>query len=128
MDCPYFFITLHVTRLTLHNTHFMKNRLLSITIAALALLLTQTSAVHAETSTLAGPETELAQSARIVWNGHTLTVIGAQGEMLCVYNLVGERVLTLQIDQQEKHVDLSSLPRGIYPVKVGRTAKKICLQ
>ncbi len=106
----------------------MKNRILSISIAALALLFSSAAAVHAESSISASPEMELAQTARVLWNGRTLSVIGSQGETLYVYNLVGERVLTLQIDQQEKHIDLSTLPRGIYPVKVGRTAKKICVQ
>lgn len=106
----------------------MKNRIFSISIVALTLIFSSAAAVYAESSVANGPETELAQNIRLLCNGRTLTVIDAQGENLCVYNLVGERVLTLQIDQQEKHIDLSSLPRGIYPIKVGRTAKKICLQ
>ena len=59
--------------------------------------------------------------------GSTLIISGAVGKTVYVYNLLGVQLTAIHIDSQEKRIDLSSLPRGIYPIKIGNFTKKIQL-
>ena len=65
------------------------------------------------------------QQVRIEQRGNTITVYGAAGKTADIYNLIGVKVMSVQIDSAEKRIDLSRLTKGIYPVKVGNTSKKI---
>ena len=58
----------------------------------------------------------------------TLTVSGAQGKVLHIYNLIGVEIMAVKIDSNLKSLDLSVLSRGIYLVKVGNVSKKINIQ
>jgi len=71
---------------------------------------------------------EIEQPVKIELSGNTLAVSGAQGKMLHIYNLIGVEILVAKIDSNLKYFDLSSLPKGIYPVKVGNISKKISIQ
>ena len=55
----------------------------------------------------------------------TLIVTGAAGKTLKIYNLTGVEVMVVRIDSQEKHIDISKLIKGVYPVKVGSISKKL---
>lgn len=59
--------------------------------------------------------------------GSYLIISGAVGKTVYVYNLLGIQLMSIHIDSQEKRIDLSSLPRGIYPIKIGNFTKKIQL-
>ena len=67
------------------------------------------------------------QQPSIRQSGSTLIINGAVGKTVYVYNLLGVQLAAIHIDSQEKRVDLSSLPRGIYPIKIGNFTKKIQL-
>lgn len=71
---------------------------------------------------------EIEQPVKIELTGNTLAVSGAQGKMLHIYNLIGVEILVAKIDSNLKYFDLSNLPKGIYPVKVGNISKKISIQ
>jgi len=71
---------------------------------------------------------EIEMPIKIDFSGTTLTVSGAQGKILHIYNLVGIEIMAVKIDSNLKSFDLSVLPKGIYPVKVGGISKKISLQ
>lgn len=67
------------------------------------------------------------QQINIAFHNNVVCVTGAMGKTLHVYNLIGMEVMTVKIDSQEKYIDLSHLPKGAYPVKVGNVSKKINL-
>ena len=65
---------------------------------------------------------------KIDLSGTTLSVSGAQGKVLHIYNLLGVEIMAVKIDSNLKSFDLSVLSRGIYLVKVGNVSKKINIQ
>ncbi len=67
------------------------------------------------------------QTIKVVQRGNAIVVTGAQGKTLRIYNLIGVELASVQIDSQEKRIDLSRFAKGIYPVKVGGISKKIHL-
>ena len=71
---------------------------------------------------------EIEQPIKIELTGSTLAVSGAQGKVLHIYNLIGVEILVAKIDSNLKYFDLTNLPKGIYPVKVGNISKKISIQ
>ena len=98
-----------------------------LTIFSLTMTLTfmpcmqNTASAHIEFS-------EIEQPVKIELTGNTLAVSGAQGKVLHIYNLIGVEILVAKIDSNLKYFDLSNLPKGIYPVKVGNISKKISIQ
>ena len=68
---------------------------------------------------------DMEQAVTIEQQGRTLIVTGAQGKTMTIYNLIGMPVLSIRIDSNEKRIDISKLPKGIYPVKVGGVTKKV---
>lgn len=67
------------------------------------------------------------QQPSIRQSGATLIVSGAVGKTVYVFNLLGIQLSAIYIDSQEKRIDLSTLPRGIYPIRIGNFTKKIKL-
>ena len=65
---------------------------------------------------------------KIDFTSSTLSVSGAQGKVLHIYNLIGVEIMAVKIDSNLKSFDLSVLSRGIYLVKVGNVSKKINIQ
>ena len=60
-------------------------------------------------------------------NGGNVHIIGANGEMMEVFNLTGTRVASFRIDSNDKTFALN-LPKGCYLVKVGKIVRKISVQ
>ena len=60
-------------------------------------------------------------------SGSSLVISGAIGKTVYVYNLLGVQLAAIHIDTYEKRIDLSTLPKGIYPIKIGNYTKKIQL-
>lgn len=56
-----------------------------------------------------------------------LNVKNAQQMTLTVYNLTGTAVLSVKVDSADKTIDLGHLQKGIYMVRIGKTARKIVL-
>ena len=115
-----FFISLQAER-----TNVMKKQILTILSLTMALTfmpcLQNTASARIELS-------EIEQPIKIELTGTTLSVSGAQGKTLHIYNLIGMEILVAKIDSNLKCFDLSNLPKGIYPVKVGNISKKISIQ
>jgi len=98
-----------------------------LTISLLTLMLNSMPAFIADASARIELIDVEAQQVKISFRGNVVCVTGAIGKTLHVYNLIGMEVMTVKIDSQEKYIDLSHLPKGAYPVKVGNVSKKINL-
>lgn len=73
-------------------------------------------------------ENEMEQVQISVSNGSTIHVKFADGKVLEVYSITGEKVYTQRIDSPSKSYELSSLPKGFYLVKVGDVTRKVFLK
>ena len=60
-------------------------------------------------------------------NGGNVHIIGANGEVMEVFNLTGTKVATIRIDSNDKTFALN-LPKGCYLIKVGKIVRKISVQ
>lgn len=60
----------------------------------------------------------------IAVNGPTVSVTGAQGEMLEVVSLTGRQVMAVKIESPAQRVELN-IPKGCYILKVGKVVRKI---
>lgn len=56
-----------------------------------------------------------------------LRVKNAEGGVLQIFSLTGEKMMTMRIDSQSKSIDLSQMSRGVYIVKIGKYTRKIYL-
>lgn len=54
-------------------------------------------------------------------------IVGANGEILHVYNVAGVRIKSIKIDGDDKRFELN-LPKGCYILKVGKTVRKISVR
>ena len=84
------------------------------------------------------PVSMLAQSDRdgieVSMSGITLSIsdgnvhiVGANGEVMEVFNLTGTKVASIRIDSADKTFALN-LPKGCYLIKVGKIVRKISVQ
>ncbi|MCH4147271.1 MAG: T9SS type A sorting domain-containing protein [Prevotella sp.] len=60
-------------------------------------------------------------------SGSVLTITGANGQMLQIYNVAGVRVMNVKVEGDERRYDLS-LPKGCYIIKVGKYVRKISIR
>lgn len=67
------------------------------------------------------------QGVSIVYSSSILRVIGAEGEVMQVYNVAGVRVMSVKVEGADKRYELS-LPKGCYIVKVGKYVRKISIR
>lgn len=68
------------------------------------------------------------QKPTISIDENTVRVTDACGMTLSVYTLAGgSPVMSVRIDSQDKRFDLN-LPKGIYIIKVGKTARKVVVK
>ena len=70
---------------------------------------------------------EQVMRVRITVNGPSVRIVGGDGMVLEVYNLTGAKVLSRQIDGQDKTLSLN-LSKGCYLLKVGTVVRKISIQ
>ena len=54
-------------------------------------------------------------------------IVGAQGEVMEIFNLTGTKVATIRIDSNDKSFALN-LPKGCYLIKVGKVVRKVSVQ
>ncbi|MBR1655774.1 MAG: T9SS type A sorting domain-containing protein [Prevotella sp.] len=57
----------------------------------------------------------------------TLHVVGANGQMLQIYNVAGICVMNIKVEGADKRYELN-LPKGCYIVKVGKVTRKISIR
>ena len=103
----------------------MIRTLLKISLSA-SLLLSVPVAIEASSSIeIIDVET---QQANISISESVLHVSGANGKMSYVYNVAGVRVMSIKIEGPDRRIDLGSLSKGCYIVKVGKTVRKISIR
>jgi hypothetical protein len=68
-----------------------------------------------------------ASGIQISINGGNVHVVGANGEVMEVFNLTGTKVATHRIDSNDKTFALN-LTKGCYLIKVGKVVRKISVQ
>jgi hypothetical protein len=101
----------------------------SLIIFALTMLLGAGQAAIAQDVVQKAPiETEQQQAVVIIVNESTIHIKNAEKQVLEIYNLAGVKVSTIKIDSTDKTIELSSLPKGCYILKVGKTARKCYLK
>nr|WP_315087870.1 T9SS type A sorting domain-containing protein [uncultured Prevotella sp.] len=66
-------------------------------------------------------------SITITVTNNVLRVVGAEDEVLSIYNITGVKVMNVRVDSSDKHYTLS-FPRGCYIVKVGKVVRKISIR
>ncbi len=67
------------------------------------------------------------QEISITVKESTIHVVGANGQVMHIYNVAGVRVMSVKVDGPDRHYDLS-LQKGCYIVKIGKTVKKIFIK
>ena len=58
---------------------------------------------------------------------NTLHIVNANGDMVSIYNVAGKCIKTFRVEGQDRQYELN-LPKGIYIVKVGNTARRIIVK
>ncbi len=72
------------------------------------------------------PEIE-ASATSIVVKGSTLFVGNANGNMLEIFSLAGNKVASIRIDSNEKTIDLN-LKKGCYILRIDKVVRKITIR
>lgn len=57
----------------------------------------------------------------------TLHITNAAGQVVHIYSITGERLMSFRVDGDDKRFDLP-LQRGCYIVKVGKVVRKISIR
>lgn len=104
----------------------MARYILNVLIIAVSLMALPTIAL-AESNTNIGVMSNAFQDISISMTGSALHVMGANGEVLNIYNLAGVCVMSIKVDGADKRYDLS-LQKGCYIVKIGKVTRKIAIQ
>ena len=82
----------------------------------------------AETDEIQDSQIEMEQNQiSITVSGSTVRVKNADGQVMEVYSITGEKVYTQRIESASKTFELNHLQRGYYIVKIGKFARKIYL-
>lgn len=67
------------------------------------------------------------QNISLSLSGSVLTIKGANGETMQIYNVAGMKVMNVKIEGDEKRFELN-LPKGCYIVKIGKFVRKISVR
>lgn len=68
------------------------------------------------------------QSVAISVTNSNVHIKNAANSTVEVYNIAGVKVKTQHIDSDDKTVELSSLPKGCYMLKIGKVVRKVYLK
>lgn len=63
----------------------------------------------------------------VTFDTSAIRVTGANGQTLDVYNVAGMKVMSLKVEGDDWHTNVS-LPKGCYIVKVGTFVRKISIR
>lgn len=58
---------------------------------------------------------------------NTLHIVNANGDVVYIYNVAGKCIKTFKVEGPDRQYELN-LPKGIYIVKVGNTARRITVK
>lgn len=67
------------------------------------------------------------QDISISVNSSSIRVVGANGQMLYIYNVAGVKIMSIKIDGYDRSYDLN-LSKGCYIVKVGKVVRKFSVK
>ncbi len=82
----------------------------------------------AETEEMQNSQIEMEQNQiSIAVSGSTIRVKNAEGQVLEIYSITGDKVYTQNIDSASKTFELGQMQRGFYIVKIGKFTRKIYL-
>ncbi|MCD8304913.1 MAG: T9SS type A sorting domain-containing protein [Prevotellaceae bacterium] len=96
-------------------------------IALAALLVCAPLGVSAQSESDGDVETEM-QAVTLTVSGTRVSISGAEGLALEVYNLTGVKIATYRIDSDSKQLSLGNLTGGFYILKVGDVVRKISIR
>ncbi|MBO4430458.1 MAG: T9SS type A sorting domain-containing protein [Bacteroidaceae bacterium] len=84
--------------------------------------------LFAETEEIQNSQIEMEQNPiSITVSGSTIRVKNAEGQVLEVYSITGDKVYTQNIDSASKTFEFGQLQRGVYIVKIGKFTRKVYL-
>lgn len=104
----------------------MIKRLLTICIFVSALLATGSVTVSAADMQMAAIEQSLDEDVSISVDGQSVTISGAQGQVLEVVSLTGRRIMSIKIESPAQRVELN-IPKGCYILKIGKVVRKVSI-
>ena len=104
----------------------MTKRLLIFSFIAAFTLMTP-QAVKAGEAEMPAVEQTINEDVVIKVSGQTVTVSGAQGQVLEVISLTGRCVTSIKIQDPVQRIDLN-VPKGCYILKIGKVARKVTVR
>ena len=102
----------------------MIKRLLILTFSLAALWLVPVTASAAPAYFAGVMELTDEQEVDVVYSEGTLTITGAEGQVLQIVTVTGNVVLHKRIDSPEQKIELN-IPKGCYIVKVGKVVRRV---
>lgn len=102
----------------------MMKRLLILTFSLTALLVVPVTASAAPAYFAGVMELSDEEEVDVVYSEGSLTVTGAEGQVLQIVTVTGNVVLHKRIDSPEKKIELN-IPKGCYIVKVGKVVRRV---
>lgn len=69
----------------------------------------------------------ITEEITVTFDTSAIRVTGANGQTLDVYNVAGMKVMSLKVEGDDWHTNVS-LPKGCYIVKVGTFVRKISIR
>lgn len=104
----------------------MKKSVLRITLS-LSLLIGCTAVSSAAIDIVEIEQQEQVTTLISQTTSNTLHVVNGNGETLLIYNVAGKCVRSFKVEGIDRQYELN-LPKGIYIVKVGNTARRITVK
>lgn len=101
-----------------------KNLLYTLIIIAACCSMPTSSYAEPEPSSI---DTDMQQIRIAVSAQGFISIYGAKGKVAYIYNVLGVKIASCEIDSNEKRIDLS-LNNGCYIIKVGNTARKVFIK
>ena len=84
--------------------------------------------MFAETEEIQNSQIEMEQNPiSITVSGSTIRVKNAEGQVLEVYSITGDKIYTQNIDSASKTFEFGQFQRGVYIVKIGKFTRKVYL-
>lgn len=69
-------------------------------------------------------ENQIGNDVSLTVTGQAVRIVGANGLVLDVYNVVGVKIASIKVEGNDKHFDLN-LQKGCYILKVGKVVRKV---
>lgn len=101
-----------------------------IHIISLAIVLSMgmcTDMLAAEYAEMSDIENRPAVETAISVEGQSVHVVGANGQVLDVYNIVGVKIASVKVEGMDKRLDLN-LQKGCYILKIGKVVRKVSVK